>query len=98
MDKRNKRLTPCQPLRQTVLMTALTLVSLTFGGFSVVAQDRLKSMPGYEQYQKMSREIPGAVKPGAVAVRWIDGGKSFEFTREGRILRYDLATRTTSLA
>ncbi|MEY3283368.1 MAG: Prolyl tripeptidyl peptidase precursor [Acidobacteriota bacterium] len=98
MDKRNKRLTPYQPLRQTVLMTALTLVSLTFGGLSVVAQDRLKSMPGYEQYQKMSREIPGAVKPGVVAVRWIDGGKSFEFTREGRILRYDLATRTTSLS
>ena len=30
------------------------------------AQDRLKTMPGYDQYQKMSKEIPGAVKLGTL--------------------------------
>ena len=32
------------------------------------AQDRLKTMPGYEQYQRMSKEIARAVKPGTSAV------------------------------
>ena len=31
---------------------------------AVGAQDRLKTMPGYEQYQRMSKELPGAVKIG----------------------------------
>jgi dipeptidyl-peptidase-4 len=32
------------------------------------AQDRLKTMPGYEQYQKMNREIPGSVKLDVLSV------------------------------
>ena len=32
----------------------------------VGAQDRLKTMPGYDQYTKMSREIPGSVKLGSI--------------------------------
>src|SRR5262249_5118107 len=58
------------------------------------AQDRLKTMPGYEQYQKMSREIPGSVKPGAVSVAWKDGGQAFEYRKDGKAYRYEIATRT----
>jgi len=61
--------------------------------FTAGAQDRLKSMPGYEQYQKVGREIQGSVKSGALQVAWKDGGKSFEFRRDGKTYRYDLATR-----
>ena len=32
------------------------------------AQDRLRLMPGYARYEKMSREIPSALKSGALAI------------------------------
>jgi dipeptidyl-peptidase-4 len=34
---------------------------------TVFAQDRLKSMPGYERFERISREIPGSVKLGTLA-------------------------------
>ncbi len=60
---------------------------------SPAAQDRLKSMPGYEQYQKRSREIPGSVKLGSLAVTWADDGRSFEYAKDGKRYRFDMATR-----
>jgi dipeptidyl-peptidase-4 len=56
-------------------------------------QDRLKAMPGYEQYQKMSKEVPGSVKLGALAVTWKDDAKTFEYVRDGKLYRYEVATR-----
>lgn len=58
------------------------------------AQDRLKTMPGYERHQKLSREIPGSVKLGALSVAWKDGGQAFEFRRDGKAYRYTIAART----
>jgi len=60
------------------------------------AQDRLKTMPGYNQYQKVSKEIPGSVKLGALMVKWQDGGKAFEYFKDGKAYRYDIATRAIS--
>lgn len=60
----------------------------------IAAQERLKSMPGYERFQKVGREIGGAVRPGSLTVKWIDGGKAFEFVRDGKTFRYEVATRT----
>ncbi len=60
---------------------------------SAGAQDRLKSMPGYEQFQKVGQKIAGSVKPGVLQVVWKDGGKSFEFRRDGKLYRYDVASR-----
>jgi dipeptidyl-peptidase-4 len=57
------------------------------------AQDRLKTMPGYEQYQKMSPLIPNSVKSGALDVTWKDDGKSFEYTRDGKRFHYDIDAR-----
>jgi dipeptidyl-peptidase-4 len=59
----------------------------------VGAQDRLKAMPGYEQYQKMSREIPGSVKLGSLAVQWQPDGSSFEYAKDGKLYRYDIASK-----
>lgn len=61
-------------------------------GGGLPAQDRLPSMPGYENYQKMVKQLPGAVKSGAVAVTWKDGGKALEYRHDGKIIRYDIAT------
>ena len=60
------------------------------------AQDRLKTMPGYDRFQKMSKEIPGSVKLGALTVKWQEGGKTFEYYRDGKAYRYDIATRATT--
>src|SRR5437763_213587 len=61
----------------------------------LVAQDRLKTMPGYEQYERVARQIPSAVKSGAVAAAWVDGGQAVEYARDGRRYRFNLATRET---
>ena len=59
------------------------------------AQDRLKTMPGYERYQRLSKEIPGSVKLGSLSVNWQDEGKALEFQRDGKRYRFDLATLET---
>ncbi len=61
---------------------------------SLYAQDRLKAMPGYAQFQKLSREMTNAVKLGSIAVTWKDDGQALEFQQEGLRYRYDIATRT----
>jgi dipeptidyl-peptidase 4 len=60
------------------------------------AQDRLKTMPGYQQHEKVSQVIPGAIKLGSLAVTWSDDGNSFEYTRNGKRYRYDVATRSAT--
>ena len=57
------------------------------------AQDRLKAMPGYPRFQARSREIPGSVKLGALNGTWRDGGKAFEYRKDGKTYRYDIAAR-----
>jgi dipeptidyl-peptidase-4 len=73
-------------------------LAAAIGALSVLltAQDRLKTMPGFEQYQRMSKEMAGAVKSGALTVSWKDGGKAFEYAQDGKVLRFDVATRQTT--
>jgi dipeptidyl-peptidase 4 len=57
------------------------------------AQDRLKTMPGYAQHQKMSASIQGAVKMGNLTVTWNADGRSFEYQHDGRRYRYDVTAK-----
>ena len=52
-------------------------------------------MPGYDQYQAMSRAIPTSVKVGALNITWKDDGTSFEYQRDLKRFRYDIASRTS---
>jgi dipeptidyl-peptidase-4 len=79
--------------RGFVIAAALTAATL-----SLSAQDRLKTMPGYDQFQKMAREIPGSVKLGALNVRWKDDGSSFEYAWDGKRYVYDIATKQAAVA
>ena len=72
-------------------VTGVAILSAAVG-----AQDRLKTMPGYEQYLRMSKEIPTAVKMGALSVTWKDGGKAFEYTQDGKTYRFDIAKKATT--
>ena len=71
-------------------------VALAVVTIPLAAQDRLKSMPGYDQYQKMAREIPGSVKPGSLNVRWKDDGSSFEYAWSGKRYVFDVASMRAS--
>jgi dipeptidyl-peptidase-4 len=75
---------------------ALVLFCLSFVGVrGAVAQDRLRTMPGYEQYQRMAPQIAQAspVRGFGRGVVWSADGKSVEFQSGEKQLRYDLATR-----
>lgn len=69
------------------LAAALILVPVLVG-----AQDRLKSMPGYELYQKNNLEMRTAVKSGAINGNWKDAS-AFEYVRDGKTYRFDVATK-----
>lgn len=78
------------------LLAALAVAVVCAHPTLAPAQDRLKTMPGYERYERVSKEIPGSVKFGSLAVTWPDGGNALEYQRDGKRFRYDLATRTES--
>jgi dipeptidyl-peptidase-4 len=41
----------------------------------------------------MSREVTNAVKYGSLSVTWKDGGSEFEYSKDGKRFRYDIAAR-----
>jgi dipeptidyl-peptidase-4 len=84
--------TVSRTLLRLALVAALVAVLHVVTG----AQDRLRSMPGYQQYQKMSEQIAGAVKPGSLTAAWSADGRSFEYTRDGKRYRYDVAAKAAT--
>jgi dipeptidyl-peptidase-4 len=63
------------------------------------AQDRLKSMPGYDTFTKMQgllQQGPAFVS-GALTVTWESGGRSFTYATGGKAYRYDLATMSATV-
>jgi dipeptidyl-peptidase-4 len=60
------------------------------------AQDRLRGMPGYPQYQKIAAET-GPVRSGEIrAIDWAPDGASFEYTLHGKRYRFDVSSRATA--
>ncbi len=72
------------------------LISLLLLPSVLPAQDRLRSMPGYEQAARVSPLIPGAMRSGALQVTWVDSGKALEYTRDGKRWRYAIAGRQST--
>jgi dipeptidyl-peptidase-4 len=78
------------------LGTVLGLYSLLAGAAG--AQDRLPSMPGYDQWAKMAPQIATAIPGrgfgrGGIAARWSADGATVDFTNGGKQFRYDFVTR-----
>jgi dipeptidyl-peptidase-4 len=65
---------------------------------ALLAQDRLKSMPGYDQYTRMAPQMNGSVKSGQVTGQWVDAGKGFEYSWDGKRYRFDAATKKVAEA
>ena len=79
--------------RLNKITTRVLLVAFIFSTGNLFTQDKLKSMPGYEQYTKMAPKIRGSIKSGQLAVEWNDDGNSFEYSQEGKRYRYDVKKR-----
>jgi dipeptidyl-peptidase-4 len=75
------------------LPLALATLGLSLGIVPVGAQDRLRSMPGSDQYQKMQPLAQGAVVSGAAQnIQWADDGKAVTYSAAGKAYRFDLTT------
>lgn len=60
------------------------------------AQDKLKSMPGYSQYQKVAPQIRPSVKMGSLIVKWSDDGSTFEYEQDKKLFQYSVKTKKVS--
>ncbi len=68
----------------------ILVLALVWSAGSAAAQDRIKTYPGYERFAKISVQMRDAVKPGILRASWKDEGAAFEFTRDGKLFRYDV--------
>jgi dipeptidyl-peptidase 4 len=57
------------------------------------AQDRLRTYPGYSQWERVAPQISGSLRSGALSVSWVQDGRAFEYQQDGRWYRYDVADR-----
>ncbi len=73
------------------LWPALLLVSVFVA--KGAAQDALQTMPRYDRYSRLQREIQSSVISGSVAVTWADDSRSFFYAFQGKNYRYDLENR-----
>lgn len=64
--------------------------------YHAAAQDKLKNMPGYERYQKISPQIRSSIKTGALTVKWSDDGSYLEYERDKKLYRYTLKTKAVT--
>lgn len=82
--------------RRIPVAPRLILALLAFsavGSAPALAQDRIKTMPGYEHYQTMRAQMAGAFRSGALRVDWADDSRTFEYSYNGQRYRYDARAR-----
>jgi dipeptidyl-peptidase 4 len=81
-------------IRPSFIAVVACFIALAFA--TVGAQDRLKAMPGFEQFTKMQEQLgssnPPAVVSGNLSVTWAADGASFTYATAGKSYRFDLAT------
>ena len=83
-----------QPIARLGLVAGLPLaVGLLQAG--TFAQDRLRTMPGYERYSRLQPRIANALRSGSVSVTW-NADQTFDYSLDGKRYRYDVASRLAS--
>ena len=63
---------------------------------SLWAQDRLPTLPGYEQYNANRSLYNGAMKRGDASVTWLENGKALVYDKDGQKARLDLQSMKES--
>src|SRR5262245_34735038 len=77
------------------LLLMATITAIAALSIRTTGQDRLKTMPGYEQFQKMNGQISRSVKLGSLTVTWKDAS-TFEYSEDGKMYQYNLDTRAVT--
>ncbi|MDT0551958.1 S9 family peptidase [Urechidicola vernalis] len=84
-------------LKKLITSRKLLALILTGGVFSLNAQDKLKSMPGYENYTIVSPKINDAIVSGAVPSKWSEDSKSFTYIFDGDQYEFDVKSKKSEL-
>ena len=64
---------------------------------TLVGQDRLKAMPGYDQYQAKASKIRGSVKQGKIKALWADDSKSFAYNWDGKKVEFNVKKKKSNV-
>src|SRR3954452_17275077 len=80
-------------MKKSLIVTFAAVLAFTLG---IAAQDRLRTLPGYDAAHRVARDAPAAVTGAISAVKWIDAGQAFEYERDGKRYRYDVGQRRAS--
>ncbi|WP_420387007.1 DPP IV N-terminal domain-containing protein [Roseivirga sp.] len=78
-------------MRKVLFLTALSMLILAMPG---KAQDKLKNMPGYDQYSRVAPQIRGSVEYGMISANWSEDGGSFQYVKDGKLWKYDVKKKT----
>ena len=73
--------------------SAIAAVALAILPLALTAQDRLRTLPGYDAAQRIVRESPAALSGAATGITWLDGGRALEYGLAGKRYHYDIARR-----
>jgi len=83
---------------KTKITSLFALVAVLACSIDLInAQDKLKKMPGYDQYRSVAPQIRGSVNYGRLSVSWSENSKSFEYVKDGKKYSYDVKQKTASL-
>ena len=66
---------------------------LVIANVYAIAQDKLKNMPGYSQYQKVAPQIRNSVKSGSINAKWSDDGNTFNYEQDKKLFQYTIKTK-----
>lgn len=67
----------------------LIVLCLSMGFNLSLAQDKLKNMPGYQQYAEMAPQIRSSVDYGTLRATWKDD-RTFQYVEDGKLFSYDV--------
>ncbi len=72
----------------------LTFASLLFACTSIgaQAQDTLQTMPRFDRYEKLRKEISGSIIRGAISPRWSADSQSFVYSVDTKNYKFDIST------
>ena len=77
------------PVSKALRLSSILCLAATLAS----AQDLRKMLPGYERFQRITRETTNAVTLGSLSVTWTNEGKAFHYEKNGIRYRYDIAAR-----
>jgi hypothetical protein len=69
-------------MQKTIPLFLMSFLFLTAG--TLLAQDKLKKMPGYAHYKKMAPQLYSSIKRMPSAIKWAANGTSFTYVENGK--------------